>query len=128
MDEIPAKLLVAFPQFRVAGVAKTTEWYRDRLGFTLGEYFLDPPVFAHIWRDNVVLQIGLAHNLDAITRSATGLGCNGYFWTDNVNALANEFIRRNVIPTEGPVDRKYACREIILDDCNGLKLCFAQRI
>lgn len=37
VDEKSAKLLVAFPQFRVADVAKTTEWYRDSLGFTIGE-------------------------------------------------------------------------------------------
>lgn len=128
MDQKKAKLLVVFPQFRVSDVIKTAEWYRDKLGFTIGDYFLDPPVFVHIWRDNVVLQIGLAHNQDAITRQATGLGCNGYFWTDDVNALANELIGRSVILTEGPVDRKYACREIMLHDGNGLTLCFAQRI
>ncbi len=127
MDEKPAKLLVAFPQFRVEDVAKTAEWYRNKLAFTIGEYFLDPPVFAHIWRDSVVIQIGLAHNQDAVTRPATGLGCNGYFWTDNINALATELISRNVVLTEGPVDRKYTCREILLHDCNGLRLCFAQR-
>ncbi|RLT20142.1 MAG: hypothetical protein DWI28_01710 [Planctomycetota bacterium] len=85
-----------------------------------------------ISKDNVVIQIGLAHNQDAITRPARGLGCNGYFWTDNVkalvNGLANESIGRDVMPTEGPVDRKYACREWLLNDCNGLTLCFAQRI
>ena len=105
-----------------------TSWDSTLASISFGEYFLDPPVFVPIWKDMAVIRIGLDHNQDAITRPATGLGCNRYFWTDNVNALVNECIGRDVMPTEGPVDRKYACREWLLNDCNGLTLCFAQRI
>lgn len=123
-----AKTLAVFPQFRVENVRTTSEWYRDFLGFEIGEYFLEPPVFVHIRRDYIVFQIGLAHEQAAITRTATGLGCNAYIWTDNIDTLAEDYRSRGVKILEGPVNRQYACREILIEDCNGLRLCFAQRI
>lgn len=122
-----AKILGVFPQFRVADVKSTAEWYRDFLGFEIGEYFLDPPVFVHIRRDYTVFQIGLAHESAAITRPAGGLGCNAFVWTDQVDNLAEEFLSKGVRILEGPVDRQYACREILVEDSNGLRLIFAQR-
>ena len=122
-----AKILAVFPQFWVEDVKFTAEWYRDFLGFEIGEYFLDPPVFVHIRRDYIVFQIGRAHEPAAITRPAGGLGCNAYVWTDQVDNLNEEFRAKGVRILEGPVDRQYACREIMVEDCNGLRLIFAQR-
>ena len=122
-----AKLLVAFPQFRVADVAATAAYYRDVLGFTIGEYAGDPPVFTHVSRDHVVIQIGREQKGGAPTRAPGGIGHNAYIWTDDVEALAVELRQRGAEIVEGPVDRQYACREILVKDCNGLILCFAQR-
>ncbi len=125
---VSAKLIAVFPQFWVNNVRITAEWYRDFLGIEIGEYFLDPPVFVHIRRDYIVFQIGLAHEPASITRTAAGLGCNAYVWTDQVDNLAQEFLSKGVRIVDGPVDRKYACREMIIEDCNRLRFCFAQRI
>ena len=123
-----AKILAVFPQLWVKDVRITAEWYRDFLGFEIGEYFLDPPVFVHVWRNHVVFQIGLAREPEALTRPARGLGCNAYVWTDHVDDLSLEFRSKGVRIVEDPVDRKYACREMMIEDCNGLRFCFAQRI
>lgn len=124
---MPAKLLVAFPQFRVADVAKSAEYYRDALGFRIGEYAGDPPVFVHVSRDYVVLQLGLAQDAETASRGPGRLGHNAYIWTDDIDLLADEFRARGVDIVEGPVDRVYACRELLVRDCNGLVLCFAKR-
>jgi catechol 2,3-dioxygenase-like lactoylglutathione lyase family enzyme len=122
-----AKLLVSFPQFRVADVVRTAEYYRDILGFEIGDYFGDPPVFTHISRDYVVIQIGLEQPGGTPTRPPGGIGHNAYIWTDDVDALAAELKERGAEILEGPVERQYHCREIIVRDCNGLILCFAKR-
>ena len=121
-----ARLLVALPQFRVADVVRTAEWYRDALGFVIGEYAGDPPVFTHVRRDYVVIQIGRQQQAGP-TQPPGGLGHNAYVFTDDVDALARELAGRDVTIVEGPIDRAYACRELIVRDCNGLVLCFATR-
>ena len=121
-----AKLLVAFPQFRVADVVKTAEYYRDVFGFQIGDYFGSPPVFVHIHRDNVVLQIGNLQDPQAGTRAPGGVGCNAYLWTNDVDALAVELRGRKADIVEGPVERQYACRELVVKDLNGLTICFSQ--
>lgn len=128
MSDQSARLLLVFPQFRVPDVVKTAEYYRDVLGFRIGEYAGNPPVFTHVGRDQVVIQIGNLQDRDAGTRSPGGVAHNAYIWTDNVDALAEELRGRNADIVEGPLDRQYACRELIVRDCNGLVLCFAQRI
>ncbi|MBM4072424.1 MAG: hypothetical protein FJ271_26370 [Planctomycetes bacterium] len=123
-----ARLLVAFPQFRVADVVKTAEYYRDVLGFQIGDYAGDPPVFTHVSRDYVVIQIGNLQDKDSPTRPPGGVAHNAYIWTDDVDALAEELKGRGASIIAGPLDRHYACRELIVADCNGLVLCFAKRI
>jgi len=123
-----AKLLAAFPQFRVADVRKSAEYYRDVLGFKIGDYFGDPPVFVHVARDFVVIQIGRTLTRELATKAPGGIGHNAYLWTDDVDALAVELKEKGAEILEGPVDRTYACRELIVEDCDGLTLCFAKRI
>jgi catechol 2,3-dioxygenase-like lactoylglutathione lyase family enzyme len=122
-----ARLLMAFPQFRVADVRRTAEYYRDVLGFTIDDYAGDPPVFTHVKRDFVCIQIGLAHPSGGPTRAPGGVGSNVYLWTDGIDALAEELRGRGAEILEGPVDRVYPCRELLVRDVNGLTLCFAQR-
>ena len=126
MTDSKARLLAAFPQFRATDVVKTAEYYRDVLGFKIGEYAGEPPVFTHVSRDYVVIQLGRASG-GAPTPPPGGIGHNAYLWTDDVDALAEELKGRGAAIVEGPVDREYACRELIVKDCNGLILCFAKR-
>ena len=128
MAERRAQLLVAFPQFRVANVVATAEYYRDVLGFKIDSYFGDPPVFTHVRRDYVVIQIGNIQDKDGATRGPGGVGYNAYIWTDDVDALADELRGQNANIVEGPIDRPYACRELVVKDCNDLVLCFAKRL
>jgi len=128
MADHAARLLLAFPQFRVADVVRTAEHYRDALGFEIEGYFGDPPVFTHVQRDHVAIQIGRALHAGSLSRSAGPEGYNAYIWTDDVDALARELEARGAAIKEGPVNRAYPCRELVVEDCNGLILCFAKRI
>ncbi|HET6202931.1 MAG TPA: VOC family protein [Planctomycetota bacterium] len=121
------RFLGIHPQFRVADLVRTAEHYRDVLGFRLDGTFGDPPVFTQANRDGVVIQLGRALDPSRARRAPDGVGYNAYVWVDDVDALAGEYRGRGADVAEGPVLRSYGCRELVVRDCNGLVLCFAQR-
>lgn len=48
------------PQFVVHDVVKTAEYYRDKLGFTILGYFVDPSVYAIVARNGMEIHFGIA--------------------------------------------------------------------
>ena len=116
------------PHFVVRDVVSTAEFYRDKLGFEILGYFMDPPVFAMVRRDNAELHFGKADG-DLIQVNETvrkGLGTDAYIFVSDINALHEEFTERGVEITEGPVRRIYNCVELTIKDCNGFQLVFGE--
>lgn len=128
MAEVKPRFLGVHPQFRVSDLIQTAEYYRDVLGFELEDYFGNPPVFTQAKRDSVVIQLGKAISPEHATIAHGNNAYNAYIWVNDVEALATEYRGRGAHIIEGPVDRSYSCRELIVKDCNGLTLCFAQDI
>jgi uncharacterized glyoxalase superfamily protein PhnB len=56
----PAKLLIAFPQIFTTDIVASCEFYRDKLGFEIVYAYGEPPFYANVKRDNVVLNLRLA--------------------------------------------------------------------
>lgn len=124
--ERTAKLKKGAPQFVVMDVVKTAEFYRDALGFKILGYFLDPPVYAMVERDNVEIHFGKAHG-EAMQFNETvrrGHGTDIYIWTTDLNALNIELIENGVEIIEGPTMREYGNTDIVVRDCNGFKIVF----
>lgn len=121
-----AKFEKMAPQLVVTDVVKTAEFYRDKLGFKILGYFLDPPVYAMLARDNVELHFGKADGDTMQTNEAVrrGLGNDVYIWTDDLESLHKELIANNVEIVEGPVKRVYGTIEITVRDCNGFTIVF----
>lgn len=46
------------PHFVVPDVANAAEYYRDEFGFEILGYFAEPPVFAMVRRDKIIIQFG----------------------------------------------------------------------
>jgi DNA-binding CsgD family transcriptional regulator/uncharacterized glyoxalase superfamily protein PhnB len=98
----PGTITGTAPMFLVDDVAKTAEWYRDRLGFEIGEYLrehhthdraagsLGEPVFAILHRDGQRLMLGRTtapgHGV-ASNRNFKEFSTDTYFWVDGVEAL-----------------------------------------
>ena len=120
------RFLAVHPQFRVSDVVQTAEHYRDVLGFEILDYFGNPPVFVHVKRDGVLIQLGAAPELNEVTRGHGRSGYNAYIWVDDVDDLAREYRSSGAKIVEGPLNRPYLCRELVVEDCNGLTLCFAK--
>ncbi|MDP9230769.1 MAG: hypothetical protein M3O67_08870 [Bacteroidota bacterium] len=120
-----AKFNKVAPQFVVEDVEKTAEYYRDFLGFRILDYFLDPPVFALVERDEVEIHFGKADKEDVKTNTTERkVGYDAYIWTSDIDALFEEFKIKNVNMIEGPVKRQYGSREIVISDCNDFKIAF----
>jgi len=115
----------AVPQFTVADVVATAEYYRDILGFQIAAYVGTPPVFAIVWRDRVELFFNKADQSEVRTGRAAG-AYDAYLRVVGIEALAAEFSTRGANIIEGPVAREYEQRELVIKDCNGLILAFGE--
>ncbi len=115
------------PQFVVPDVVRAAEHYRDALGFTIGDYFGDPPVFAMVTRDGVDLHLGKsdAGNI-APNRAVRRVGLDAYIWVEDLTDLARELLARGARIVEGPVSRVYGMRELIVEDDSGYRLAFGE--
>lgn len=124
----------AVPQFTVRDVVQTAEYYRDVLGFEIDGYWdgerehLDarrPAFFGIVRRDQVRLHFNRADGTPGRTGRAEG-AYDVYFHVTGVDALGAELRRRGATVLEGPDDRVYEQRELVVRDCNGLILAFGE--
>jgi catechol 2,3-dioxygenase-like lactoylglutathione lyase family enzyme len=115
----------AVPQFTVADVVATAEYYRDVLGFQIAGYWADPPLFAIVWRDEVEIFFNQANSTEVRSGRADG-AYDVYLRISGVNALAAELRARGADIVAGPELRIYGQRELVVRDCNGLILAFGE--
>jgi uncharacterized glyoxalase superfamily protein PhnB len=126
----------AVPQFTVPDLVRTAEYYRDVLGFQIASYWdgqrasLNPetaPVFAIVRRDEVQVFFNRADQPDVRTGRAEG-AYDAYIHVAGIDSLAEELRARGAEILDGPEDRPYGEREIVVKDCNGLILAFGEDI
>jgi catechol 2,3-dioxygenase-like lactoylglutathione lyase family enzyme len=136
MRQVPTTIsfVAAVPQFAVPDLVRTAEYYRDVLGFQIAGYWdgervsfgTDPhPVFAIVWRDQVQVFFNRADQSDVRTTRAEDAP-NTYLRVIGIDALAEELRARGADILDGPEDRIYGQRELVVKDCNGLILCFGE--
>jgi catechol 2,3-dioxygenase-like lactoylglutathione lyase family enzyme len=115
------------PHFVVPDVVPSAEHYRDKLGFEILGHFAKPPVFAMVRRDGLEIHLGKSDDGKAAPGSVhRDEGLDAYIWVDGVDALYEELKKRGANILEGPVQRSYGCREIVVRDLDGFKIAFGQ--
>ena len=126
--------VAAVPQFTVTDLVRTAEYYRDVLGFQIAGYWdgervsfaTDPaPVFAIVWRDQVQVFFSRGDQPEVRARPTEGAP-DVYLRVIGIDALAEELQTRGAEILDGPEDRIYGQRELVVTDCNGLILCFGE--
>ncbi|HXG44718.1 MAG TPA: VOC family protein [Gemmatimonadales bacterium] len=124
----------AVPQFTVPDVVQTAEYYRDVLGFEIAGYWdgeqvhydrSAPAVFGIVRRDTVRIHFNRADRAEGRTGRAEG-AYDLYCHVAGVDDLAEELRRRGAAILEGPANRVYGQRELVVRDCNGLILAFGE--
>lgn len=132
----PIRFEAAVPQFTVPDIVRTAEYYRDTLGFEIAGYWdgdhatfeADPaPVFGIVSRGRVQLFFNRADGPEVRTGRAEG-AYDLYVRVRGVDALAAELRSRGAELLDGPEDRVYGQRELVVRDLNGLILTFGEEI
>ncbi len=139
------------PMFLVDDVTKTAEWYRDILGFEIGQYYRedhgphehdehgnhiggfehDPsigePYFVIINRDGQRLMLGKTvergHGVMS-NHDFKQYSSDAYFWADDIEPLFVHAKGAGARFVEEPVTRFYGIREFQLKDYDGRLLTF----
>ncbi len=133
-DAATIRFVAAVPQFTVPDLVRTAEYYRDVLGFQIAGYWdgervslapETPPVFAIVRRDHVQVFFNRADRPDVRTGRAQG-AYDAYLRVTGIDALGEELRTRGADILDGPEDRTYGQRELVVKDCNGLILAFGE--
>jgi catechol 2,3-dioxygenase-like lactoylglutathione lyase family enzyme len=122
-----AKLDAIAPVFLVDDVRRAAEFYRDRLGSSLTEYFGEPPVFTIVRRDAVRIASRLVGDVRrGSNRARNTESFDAYIWVSDIGALYKQFLTDQA-PVSGPPElREYGIREIWIRDLDGYVVTFGQ--
>ena len=105
--------------FVVADIAKSTEYYRDVLGFAVTFEWGNPTSYMCLCRDEVALHLNSASR----TRRLPGHGAVCVFVRD-VDAVHAELAARGARIAKPPQDYDYGMRDFDLTDLDGNQLTF----
>jgi catechol 2,3-dioxygenase-like lactoylglutathione lyase family enzyme len=123
----------AVPQFAVVDVVQTATYYRDVLGFEIAGYWdgerlhhddESPAVFGIVRRGAVRLHFGRAGV--PVRAPSEEDGYAAYFHVVGIDELTEELRRRGAEILDGPEDRIYGQRELVVRDCDGRVLAFGE--
>jgi catechol 2,3-dioxygenase-like lactoylglutathione lyase family enzyme len=131
----PIHFKAAVPQFTVPDVVKTAQYWRDVLGFQIDGYWeghhvtrdAEPaPVFGIVRRGEVEVFFSRADRPGGGGTNRAQVAYDAYLRVTGVEALSAELRARGADILDGPVDRIYGQRELVVKDCNGLVLAFGE--
>ena len=122
------QLTMISPEFAVPDVRAAAEYYRDIFGFKTLGYFLDPPVYAMVGRDNVEIHFG---KVDEDAKPSPNvmrrkIGLDAYIWVNDLDTLHAELKERGAKIIDAPTMRVYKCYEMVVEDNFGFRLAFSQ--
>jgi uncharacterized glyoxalase superfamily protein PhnB len=120
-----AQLKSIAPQLVVPDVVAAAEYYRDVFGFKILGYFAEPPVYSMVARDGVEIHFGKAPAAGTSNSSVRSGSFDVYIWVTDVDAIFEELMAGGADILEGPVKRIYESTEVVVRDCNGFVLTFA---
>jgi uncharacterized glyoxalase superfamily protein PhnB len=124
-----SNLTAIAPQFLVEDVVRAAEYYRDKLGFAIGPYFEEPPVFVIVRRDDARIMLSLVeHGRGGSNRKWKAAALDAYLWVNDVDALYAEFSAKGADVSGPPCLQFYGIREIEVRDLDGYALTFGQSV
>lgn len=125
-----AKLIGQSPVLLVRDVTKAIDYWVDKVGFTRGGVWGDPPDFAIIHRDRMHLMLARAPEDHEIVphwriRDKT---VNAYFWVDDARALFEELKGRGAAIDYELGMQPYGVLEFGIQDLEDHDIAFGQVI
>lgn len=117
----------AVPVISTEDVSATVAYYTDVLGFSKHFIYGDPPVYAGVERDGVLLYITLDEQL-ASTLKSSGLHPDVFLWVQDVDKVFEDHKKRGAKIFEDISDRPWDARQYVVEDPNGYRLKIAEPI
>lgn len=118
------------PYFIVDDVVTSANYYRDQLGFQYDRLWNDPPAFAMVKRNGVVIMLSQLETGGVMRPNRLvdpeGGAWDAYVWIDDADALFAEYKSKGVRIAREVCNQIYGCRDFEIEDCNGYRLCFGQ--
>ena len=116
------------PHFVVRDVVEAAEYYRDVFGFKILGYYWDPPVFAMVGRDDVVIQFGRIDRGQTVApnRARRDEALDAYIWVNDLDALYAELKEKGAKIVEEPKRQPWNCYEFSVEDAFGFRLVFSE--
>ena len=121
--------MAMFPMLSVRDVAASLDWYTEKVGFT-SIFCLPGPgggiAMAHIrWLKNADLLLTPDADPPAAARpKGVGVAISFLVCDTSVDTLAANLTARGVNVAEGPTNRRWNTREIVVHDPDGFRLVF----
>jgi uncharacterized glyoxalase superfamily protein PhnB len=117
----------AVPVIATADVRSTIAYYTRVLDFREQFVFGDPPVYAGVERDGVLLYISLDAALASRLKNSD-LHPDVFLWVEDVDKVFDEHKSRGAKIVEEIVDRPWDARQYVIEDPNGYHLKVAEPI
>jgi uncharacterized glyoxalase superfamily protein PhnB len=115
------------PYFLVRDVRRAADYYRDKLGFQIGPYFREPPVFVIIQRAGMAIQLGrMEAQRGGSNRDWRDEAYDAYLWVPDADALYAEFRASGTTLLDAPTLKPYGMKEFDVRDADGYVLRFGQ--
>ena len=122
-----SKIMAAEPQLFVSDIELACRFYTERLGFTIGFTYGDPPFCAQVYRDGGRLNLrkvgGPVFDSDFRTRERDALSAT--LTLDDAKPLFLEFQKANVVFHQTLRTEPWGARTFIVQDPDGNLICFA---
>lgn len=115
----------AVPVLATADVRATIGYYVRVLGFEEHFVFGEPPVYAGIRRDQMLLYITRDEAMVAAIRESR-LAPDVFLWVEDVDAVFAKLKSRGANVIEEPSDRPWDARQFVIEDPNGYRLKIAE--
>ena len=119
------KYVNAVPVIATADVSSTLAYYTAVLGFKEHFIFGDPPVYAGVERDGVLLYITLDAPL-AAALAGSNLHPDVFLWVKGVDSVFEEHQRRGAKIIEQIANRPWDARQYVVEDPSGYHLKIAE--
>jgi predicted enzyme related to lactoylglutathione lyase len=119
-------LLAIWPQFLVEDIVRAAEFYRDKLGFTIGPYDEEAPLFVIVRRDKAQIMLNKSEDGHvASNRTHKEKSDDAYIWVSDLDTFWDE-VHDNVKIVRELATAPYGIKEFSIEDSSGYTLTFAQ--
>ena len=123
----PMRFKSSVPVVSTSDVRATVNYYGQVLGFR--EHFVcgNPPVYAGVERDGVLLYVTHDPSMAAMLKSS-GLHPDIFLWVQDVDSVFEEHRKSGAKIIEDVSDRPWDARQYVVEDPNGYRLKIAEPI